>query len=352
MSDAPAPETRIDPVAGRVPESRLGRNEENNQLAAWGSTPAAPVCGMPWMAQFPCTSGRLSNGLATDRQWVASHFTSLLIRGFCDLGVVSEALAGEDVFPVGAIPAGATAPKAMATIWLNIIHDSVCGTYHEVVLSFDVNHEKAGTIAFTAGGLVGATWAMQYGNFGPSVCESQFLHSLWINSPLSITWGREMQAFPKHPKPVASTLTDDAEAFAFSLSWDGQNVMRGRAAKRFGPVPFLREGLGLVGANGLFGVLGFLGSPAFDVPITMPRQTAEQNGVGRRYLGHLWKGLNPMGVQVWPWGEGDTFELGTIEEPSGCEEHNGHTLLRRAGFAPVSVTYLARAAAVVESVGG
>jgi hypothetical protein len=274
-----------------------------------------------------------------------------LIRGFCDLEVIRAALEGEGVYPVGAGRRGSAIPRAMATIWFNVIHDSVCGAYHEVVLSFDVHHSREETVAFREGGIVGATWALQYANFGPSVCESQFLHSLWIDSPLSITWGREMQGFPKHPKPVTSTLADEPAAFAFDLAWDGQNVMRGRAGKRFGVVPFLREGVGLVAANGPIGVTRFLASPSFDIPITMPVKTAEQNHVPRRYMGHLWKGVNPAAVQVWPWGEGDVLELGDVTEPTGCEDHNGHVLLKKAGFEPVSVTFLPRASALVEIAG-
>lgn len=349
MPDQP-PAPRTDPVLGRIAESRLGHREAENNgpLARWGSKPAPPVPGAKWFEQYTCTPARLSNGLGTDRQWYALHYSSCLVRGFCDLGVIRAALADEGVFPVGALRKGAREASAMATLWFNLIHDSVCGTYHEVVLSFDVSLSRPDAIAFREGGLVSAPWALQYANFGPSVCDAQFLHSLWINSPLSITWGREMQAFPKHPKPVDSTLSDDAQAFAFDLSWDGQNVMRGAATKRFGFVPFLREGLGLVTSNGLLGVLGFLAAPAFDIPIVMPRRTATASQVPRRYVGHLWKGLHPYAVQVWPWGEGDRLELGHISLPTGCEEHNGHALLARAGFEPMAVTYLPRAAALVE----
>jgi hypothetical protein len=259
--------------------------------------------------------------------------------------VVRAALADEGVHPVAARARGMAKPEAMATLWFNIIHDSVCGAYNEVVLSFDVSHTRSDAVAFEDRD---ATWALQYANFGPSVCESQFLHSLWIDSPLSIAWGREMQGFPKHPRPVASTLTDATDAFSFDLAWDGRNVMRGRAVKRFGFGPFVREGLGLVAANGLGPVLRFLSNEAFDVPITMPAKTCAQNGVGRRYVGHLWKGLGPTAVQVWPWGEGDTLELGDVSLPTGCEEHNGHTLLARAGFRPMAVSYLASSSALVE----
>ena len=125
---------KIDPTYGRIPDSRVGLGE----LERWGSKPAEPVPGARWFEQFRYEPGRLSNGLETDRQWYALHFSSVLVRGFCDLAVVREAIAGEDLVPVGACRAGRSAPEAMATLWFNVIQDSVCGTYHEIVLSFDV----------------------------------------------------------------------------------------------------------------------------------------------------------------------------------------------------------------------
>jgi hypothetical protein len=330
---------KFDPVLGRIPESRIG----GAGLERWGSKPAPPVAGVEWFEQFPYEAARLSNGIETERQWYALHFTSVLVRGFCDLGTVRATLAEEGLVPVGACRDGKSTPEAMATLWFNRIHDSVCGTYHEIVASFDVA-SKGEPIAFRAKGP--GTWELQYANFGPSVCEGQFLHSLWIDSPLSIMWGREMQGFPKHPKPVVSRLADGEDRFQFDLSWDGSNVMRGRIEKR---ADILWQVGALMRAHGPLAVGRFAVAPSFDIPIVMPRKTAEQNRVGRRYIAHLWKGLAPTAVQVWAWGSKDSLDLGSIGVPTGCEEHNGHTLLSRAGFAPVSVTYLPRAAAIVEA---
>jgi len=330
---------KIDPAFGRIPDSRIGRGE----LERWGSKPATPVPGVKWFEQFPYKTAQLSNGLETDREWYALHFASVLVRGFCDLAVVRDALAGEDLVPVGACRGAKSTPEAMWTLWFNVIQDSVCGTYHEIVLSFDVA-SSGEPVAFRTNGA--GVWELQYANFGPSVCEGQFLHSLWINSPLSIMWGREMQGFPKHPKPVESRLDDKPTEFAFDLSWDGSNVMRGRIAKRFG---FLAQAVGLALAHGPLPVTRFVLAPSFDIPIVMPKKTAAQNGVGRRYMGHLWKGLDPFSVRVWPWHPNDVLELGSVTVPTGCEDHNGQALLARAKFEPVSVTYLHRSAAIVEA---
>ncbi len=344
MADAspPPPAPLVDPVAGWLTDTRLGR-DPNGAWAKWGAKPAPPACGRKWLEAFRPAPARLSNGMGTDRQWCAFDFTSLLIKGFCRPDVIAAALADEGVHPVLAKCSGER--FALATLWLNVIRDSVCGAYHEVVLSFDVNRTRPDAVGVSTTP-AHAPWAVLYPNFGPSACDAQFLHSLWIDSPLSILWGREMQGFPKHPKPVESTISDDRGRFSFDLRWDGQTVLRGAVGKRFGLV---RESLGLLATHSLGRVLGFLAAGSFDVPLVMPTKSTAQNGVGRNYIGHLWKGLNPAAVQVWPWAADDTIEFGDIEIPTGCEAHNGQRLLREAAFKPVSVTYLPRTSAFVEA---
>ena len=99
------------PTLGRLTESRVGRGEAGNDLIDWGGVPQAPIAGSGWLDQFPSHSARLSNGLATDREWSAFSYSSCLIRGFCDIEVVRAALADEGVFPVGAIRRGDATPK-------------------------------------------------------------------------------------------------------------------------------------------------------------------------------------------------------------------------------------------------
>ena len=52
------------------------------------------------------------------------------------------------------------------------------------------------------------------------------------------------------------------------------------------------------------------------------------------------KGLSPFGVRTWAWSDEDSLELGDVRKDSGSEAHNGHALLREAGFQPRIVTYM------------
>ncbi len=337
------------PRFGRITRSRLGfrQGESGGDLARWGAKPAEPVCGLKWLEQFKTEPAQLSNGLATDRQWYAFNFSSLLIKGFCALEPVEAALAEEGVHPVVAeISDGRR--LAMATLWFNLIKDSVCGAYHEIILSIDVSRSGPGRVAIRTTPAL-APWAVQYASFGTSACDGQFLHSLWINSPLSITWGREMQAFPKHPVPVTSELADEPGRFRFDLRWENDVILWGSVVKRFGAGGLMRQSLGLLRTQSWGRVARFLMAPSFDVPIIMPAKTAAQYGVPRDYTGHLWKGRAPTAVQVWPWRENDRLDAGPAEKATGCEAHNGNRLLRDADFLPVAVTCLPQAAALVES---
>jgi hypothetical protein len=91
-----------DPVCGRVTESRVGHavQDPNGEFARWGAKPAKPVCGLRWLQKFRSEPAQLSNGLATERQWCAFHFTACLIKGFCKPDVIADTLPAEGVRPV------------------------------------------------------------------------------------------------------------------------------------------------------------------------------------------------------------------------------------------------------------
>ena len=192
---------------GRLTESRLGYGPNASEdLRKWGARPIPAVCGNKWLESFQPEPGQLSIGLGTHRQWYSHHFTACIIKGFCRFEMIADAINDEGLYPVAAY-VDQNGPFAMASVWLNIIHDSVCGCYHEVVISFDVNRTRSDAVAFRTTSKK-APWAMLYPSFSGSACDGQFLHSLYIDSPISISWGREMQSFAKHPKATRTTISD------------------------------------------------------------------------------------------------------------------------------------------------
>jgi hypothetical protein len=316
------------------------------------NTVEPPHGGLDFFRRFTFTADKLSisDTLVTDREWSVGRGRLLLIKGTVDAQPLREALGDEGVYPVCAQLEGEREPRALASVWINELHDSVCGSYHEYVISFDVHRSRPDVIAFRAGPGQPA-YACWYNNFGDDVCEAQYLHSLYIDSPLSIAWGREMQAFPKHPDPVRSTIHLDrtnGSVQSCSIHWGEKPLLRLRTKRRFGTLGLVKESAGLLGHLGLPRVTRFLSRSAFTSHIVMPRRTAERAGRPRHYTAHIWKGLRPTAVQLWPWDPAtDHLELGVVTRDSGCEDNNGLPLLRRAGFRPLSVCAIDALSAVV-----
>ena len=333
---------------GRITESRIGVGSggKREDLEQWGAKPGPAVSGARWLEQFETEDATLSIGLKTHRQWYANRFTCCIIKGICRPAAVIRSLAEEGLHPV-LCEIEEDGVYAMASIWLNIIQDSVCGSYHEVVISFDVSRTAMDRPAFRSN-RANASWKMLYPNFGKSACEAQFLHSLYIDSPISISWGREMQAFSKHPEQTITRITDEKNAIDYEVKWGSDNILSGRVQKRFGLRGLVRESGGLLKTQNWMGVGRFLAMAAFDVPIIQPRKTADSYGLPTEYLAHLWKGLNPYALQAWPWTDDDQLLLGSVTKPTECEEHNAHNLLRISEFRPLIVTYSPKLSAFIE----
>jgi hypothetical protein len=309
---------------GRVTESRTDPN--------WGCPPSR-IKNSGWFEGRKYTAGRLSLGHETDQQFYVYDSSGLVIKGHCSYEKIAAELADEGLAPIRT-----TDGRALVSIWFNIIRDSVCGAYHEIAISIDATQFGENCEVDVAS--KNNPFHHLYNNFGSSVCKCQFMHSLYINSPNSIAWGREMQAFPKHIEPVDSMIEDSIRCFESKIQWQEDLVFRARVRKQFGPAQFVKQGLGLVSGVGPLRVLNFLTANQFEVPIQMPQKIARQYSLPSKYLAVIRKGLHPGSVQSWPWGDGDLLELGDVVRESGSEANNGHDLIRRSDFTPSVVTYL------------
>lgn len=328
--------------------------KDNEELAQFGVKEAlTPHSGLKFLESFSYTPDKLSNGLPTDREWSVGQASVMMVKGTVDLDVAEKALGKDGVTPVRCVVGGKE--KAMASIWVNELRDSVCGAYHEYVISFDVRKsDDKVVVAFDdSAKLAAPAYACWYSNFGSDVCEAQYLHSLYIGSPLSIMWGREMQAFPKHPDPVASEmeLGPAAKVKTCDVKWkdDETPLLSIRTEEKFGFLGFGKEGMGLIRHVGALAVTKFLSAAAFTTHIVVPSKTAEKYGRPRDYTANLWKGVKPTAVKVWPWDPAtDKLELNaTASRGTGCEEHNAVEILEKGNFQPLSVCYVAGISAVV-----
>lgn len=313
----------------RLPEGRL---TESRTDVEWGRSPQ-PVKNCSWFDGRVYRQAHLSLGQKTDREWYAYDATALIIKGHCAYAPIAESLVDE-----GLVPIKTSDGRALVSIWFNVIRDSVSGAYHEIVISIDATQIEENFE--TSWASKGNPYRHLYSNFEPSICKRQFLHTLYINSPMSIAWGREMQAFPKHPEPVDSDINDGRICFDASIKWQNDLIISAKVHKRRGLVQFLAQGFGLVAGMGPSRITRFLAATSLSVPIQMPQLTAAQNDVPPTYLTEIRKGLHPMSVRCWPWSSNDSLELGNVHKASRCEESNGHKLLRKADFNPTVVTHI------------
>lgn len=62
----------------------------------------------------------------------------------------------------------------------------------------------------------------------------------------------------------------------------------------------------------------------------------------------FWKGLQPMGVKLWPWNpKTDAILLSDLVKDTGSEANNVIALLKQASFTPLSVCSIDKVSAVV-----
>jgi hypothetical protein len=323
-------------VAGKrkdiMTRDRLGRITESRTEDTWGR-PAQPVKNLGWFESKDYSPACVYGGLSTDREWYAYHATGLVIRGDCASELIAEALSDEGLNPVTTVDG-----RAMASIWFNVIHDSVCGRYHEILLSLDsTGPESNAAVSFSSDD---HPFHYLYNNLDDSICQQQFFHSLYISSPLSIAWGREMQAFPKHPKVADTRIEETAHTFEADICWGHDRILQVKAHKPQGVGAMLRQGLGLLSTIRLDRLVKFLFDLEVKIPIQMPKATAVRYQCPTNYRGYVRKGLNPMAIRCWPWQAEDSLQMGEIQVGTGCESNNGHRLLRDAGFTPRLVTYV------------
>ncbi len=278
--------------------------------------------------RFTYTSETLSSGVKTEKPYYCYNAEILIMKGVCEAGPMEKALAKEGLYPVKTSDG-----KALASIWINQLKDSVIGPYHEIVLSLDASR-RPGAVA-PGRGAFGALYSF----FGGECLN--YLHTLYITSPLSIMWGREMQAFPKHPTPCQVSTRFGSDAIDFDVAWGEKKLLSGSVGNRWGPRAFLRQSLSLVRNFGLGPVLRFLSSPVVPMPIVMPGEVKRQYGIENDHMGHILKGLNPFGIRAWPWLAHDRLELGRGRQAEATDGQESATdLWHEAEFRPLVAVHV------------
>lgn len=303
----------------------VGRQSQG-RIEGGGYSSHIPNLGL--FKRFQYTSHRLSNGVETEKPYYCYNAEILIMKGACQAAPMEKALAKEGLYPVRTADG-----RALASIWINQLKDSVIGPYHEIVFALDASL-RPDAVAPVRG-----PFGTLYSFFGGECLN--YLHTLYITSPLSIMWGREMQAFPKHPTPCQASTRFGSDAIEFDVAWGDKKLLSGQVGNRWGMRAFALQSLSLVGAFGLGRVLRFLTSPVVPMPIRMPASVKAQYGIKNDHMGHILKGLNPFGIRAWPWLKHDRLELGLGRQAEATDGQESATdLWHQAEFQPMIAVHV------------
>lgn len=302
-----------------MPATDVGRQSQGR---VQGGGHSAHINNLHLFKRFRYTSHQLSNGVETEKPYYCYDAEILIMKGTCQAGPMEKTLAREGLYPVKTRDG-----RALAAIWINQLKDSVIGPYHEIVFSLDASRRP------DARQTVKSPYQALYSFFGGECLN--YLHTLYITSPLSIMWGREMQAFPKHPTACEASTRFGRDAIEFDVAWGDKKLLSGQLGNRWSARAFLRQSLSLVKAFGVGPVMRFLTSPVVNMPIVMPAAVKSQYGVQNDHMGHILKGLNPFGIRAWPWLKHDRLELGTGRQAEAADGQESATdLWHEAEFQP------------------
>lgn len=305
----------------------VGRQSEGRTQ---GGGSSANIPNLSLFRKFTYTPAQLSSGVKTEKPYYCYNAEIMILKGLCDSGPIARALEKEGLFPVCA-PNG----KAPVSIWINDLKDTVIGPYREIVFAFDA-WTRPNTVARFR---TGDPYGLLYSFFGGQCIT--YLHTLYISSPLSIMWGREMQAFPKHPEPTRIEADFGRRSIRFDTHWEGKPLLQGLVGRRWGPLAFLRQAYSLVDNFGVAAVAGFLSSPVVTLDVAMPLAVKKAYGIECSHKGHILKGRNPLGVRTWPWNAGDHLQLGTGRQADAADGQESPTdLLQEANFKPAIVMHI------------
>lgn len=279
---------------------------------------------------FTYTKETLSSGVKTEKPFYCYDGNTIVIKGRCDYATIAKVMERENLYPIKT-PDG----KAIFTIWINELKDTVVGRYNEIIISFDASTQADSPRPLLKKG----PYALLYNNF--TIPTIQFLHTLYISSSLSIEWARELQAFPKHPTPTQLDINFDAKDMSFNCAWDEQLVIKGQLKNQWSIKQFFVQSTQLIHHFGLLSVLRFLFSNIITLPIRMPQCLKNQYHIDHDHTGHILKGYNPIGIRVWPWQASFSLELGVgLEEKAEPGRESATDLLQNSHFIPEVIAHI------------
>jgi hypothetical protein len=188
---------------------------------------------------YPTTEQyELSSGAVCDIPYACRSADFAVLHGPADLAVVRRLLAGQRYQPVS-VGGG----RCAAALWLADYHDTTCGPYKELILSFAVSQKPLE---------VQANGPFELLQAGAHPDATALCYKLILDQQVPIDFGREVHGHAKHPTPQPVNISFSAPWCRFDVSCEGKRVLFGRVRCPEEPAKAERISFGFVTAKEVF----------------------------------------------------------------------------------------------------
>lgn len=186
----------------------------------------------------PSEDYELSSGVVCQIPYACRSADFAVLHGTAELEAVRRLLAAQRYQPVS-VGGG----KSAAALWLADYHDTSCGPYKELILSFPVSLRPLEVVARSPMELLQA---------GMHPEATIYCHKLVLDQQVPIDFGREVHGHAKHPTPQPVDVSFSMPWCRFDVSCEGKRIVFGRVRIPEEPAAMQRASFGFVTPKEVF----------------------------------------------------------------------------------------------------
>jgi hypothetical protein len=180
----------------------------------------------------PSEDYELSSGVVCEIPYACRSADFAVLHGLAELEVVRRLLAGQRYQAVS-VGGG----KAAAALWIADYHDTTCGPYKELILSFPVSLKPLEVVAGSPMELLQA---------GAHPEATILCLKLILDQQVPIDFGREVHGHAKHPTPQPVDISFSPPFCRYNVSCDGKRVVAGQVRLPEASTEMVRASFGFV----------------------------------------------------------------------------------------------------------
>ncbi|MDY7228015.1 hypothetical protein [Hyalangium rubrum] len=186
----------------------------------------------------PTEDYELSSGVVCQVPYACRDADMAVLHGTADLEVVRRLLAGQRYQPVSI-----GANRCTAALWLADYHDTTCGPYKELIVSFAVSTKPLE---------IPASGPLELLQAGAHPDATVLCYKLILDQQVPIDYGREVHGHAKHPTPQPVDIAFSAPWCRFDVTCEGKRVAFGRVRFPEEPTGVQRLSIGFVTPKEVF----------------------------------------------------------------------------------------------------